>query len=400
MLLAACGGGTAAQPTQAPADAAPTQAPAGDAAPTQAPAGDAAPTQAPAGDGATEVDRSKLSAELRVYNWTDYIDPAVIEDFESEYGVKVILDLYESNEDMIAKVQSDSGAYDIVVPSDYAVETMWRANMLAELDKSMLPNMSHLDPGLLGKYFDEQNTYSVPYMYGITGIAYNKAQFAELGLPAPDSWSALFDPAQIKKYEENNRQFSMLDDERETPGAALRSIGKSLNDTDPANLTQVEQILTTQKASPAMAYNSSDVNRKLAGGDYIIAHAWSGMAMQARNGLGDEFAGNPDIEFVMPKEGGMIWMDNMAIMAGSPNIYTAHVFINYLLQPEIAARNTEYIGYLTPNKDAVPLLSEEVKALYAQGFAPDEAMYERLEWAIRNESTSAFTELWTRVKGE
>lgn len=131
-----------------------------------------------------------------------------------------------------------------------------------------------------------------------------------------------------------------------------------------------------------------------------MAHAWSGMAMQARNGLGEEFDGNPDIEFVMPKEGGMIWMDNMAILADSPNQYTAHIFINFMLRPEIAARNTEYVGYLTPIPDAVPMLSQEVKDLYAQGFAPDEEMYQRLEWAVRNETTTAFTDLWTAVKGE
>jgi spermidine/putrescine transport system substrate-binding protein len=158
-------------------------------------------------------------------------------------------------------------------------------------------------------------------------------------------------------------------------------------------------LLQAQKPLIA-AYNSSDVNRKLASGEYVIAHAWSGMAMQARNGLGEEFSGNPDIAFVIPKEGGTIWMDNLAILADSPNAYTAHVFINFLLRPEIAARNAEYVGYLTPNKDAVPLLSAETKALYAEGFAPDEAMLERLEWIEKNDGTAVFTDLWTAVKGE
>jgi spermidine/putrescine transport system substrate-binding protein len=124
------------------------------------------------------------------------------------------------------------------------------------------------------------------------------------------------------------------------------------------------------------------------------------MAMQARNGLGEEFAGNPDIRFVIPKEGGMIWMDNIAILNDSPNAYTAHVFIDFLMRPELAAQNTEYIGYLTPNKDAVALLSQEVKDLYAQGFAPDETVRQRLEWAQRMTGSTAFTDLWTAVKGE
>lgn len=376
LLIAACGGGTTAP------------------APTSAPAatGAAAPTGAPAEPAGGQVDTSKLATELRFFNWSDYIDPTILEDFEKEYGVKVVLDLFSTNEEMIAKVRAGNSGYDIVVPSDYAVETMWRENLLAKLDKSLLPNLTHIDPGLLDKYFDAGNTYSVPYMYGISGIAYNKQSFPN----GVDSWAALFDPAQIEAY---RGQFSMLDDERETPGAALKYLGKSLNDTSPESLKQAEELLKAQKEYIA-AYNSDDVNRKLASGEYVIAHAWSGMAMQARNGLGEEFSGNPDIAFVMPKEGGMIWMDNLAILADSPNAYTAHVFFDFLMRPEIAARNAEYIGYLTPNTDGAAMLPDEVKALYDEGFAPNEEMYGRLEWAVRNETNSAFTDLWTAVKGE
>jgi spermidine/putrescine transport system substrate-binding protein len=387
LLLAACGGSAPATSSSEYGSGADTSA---DAAAAPAAAATSAP--APANRAAGEVDSSKLSGELRFYNWTDYIDPTILEDFEKEYGVTVILDNYDANEDMIAKVRAGGAGYDIVVPSDYAVQIMAADNLLAPLDKALLPNLVHADPGLLNKYFDEGNTYSVPYLYGLTGIAYNK-QFFPNGV---DSWAALFDPAQAEKYK---GQFSMQDDERETPGAALKYLGKSLNETDPAALQQVQELLQAQKPLIA-AYNSSDVNRKLASGEYVIAHAWSGMAMQARNGLGEEFSGNPDIAFVIPKEGGTIWMDNLAILADSPNAYTAHVFINFLLRPEIAARNAEYVGYLTPNKDAVPLLSAETKALYAEGFAPDEAMLERLEWIEKNDGTAVFTDLWTAVKGE
>jgi spermidine/putrescine transport system substrate-binding protein len=368
LALAACGSPAPAAPTAAPAPVEGGETPA---------------------DG---VDRSRLSSELRFYNWTDYIDPALLEEFEAEYGVSVILDSFDANEDMIAKVRAGGSGYDIVVPSDYAVEIMWRDGLLQEIDKSLLTNLDHIDPELLDTYFDPGNRYSIPYMYGISGIAYNKSFFPN-GI---DSWAALFDPAQIEAY---RGQFSMLDDERETPGAALRYLGKSVNDTDPAALAEAQALLQAQRDVIA-AYNSSDVNRKLASGEYVIAHAWSGMAMQARNGLGDEFSGNPDIEFVMPKEGGVIWMDNLAILKDSPNAYTAHVFIDYLTRPEVAARNTEYIGYLTPNIDGAELLPDEIKALYAAGFAPNDEMYERLEWIVRTEETSAFTELWTAVKGE
>ncbi len=378
LLLAACGGGNEASPGNEYGSAGGEQS-------ADTPGGTAATASG-------EVDRSKLSAELYFYNWSEYVDPALLEAFEAEYGVKVILDTYDSNEDMIAKVRAGNSGYDLVIPSDYAVTTLAQDGLVAPLDKALLPNITHLDPALLDQYFDQGNTYSMPYMYGISGIAYNAKDFPN-GI---DSWAALLDPAQIEPF---TGRFSMLDDERETPAAALKWLGSSLNEEDPAVLQQAQDILIAQKPFLA-AYNSSDVNRKLASGEYVLAHAWSGMAMQARNGLGEDFSGNPDIRFVIPKEGGMIWMDNISILKDSPNIYTAHVFIDFLMRPENAAQNTEYIGYLTPNKDAVPLLSQEVKDLYAEGFAPDETVRERLEWAQRVQGSTAFTDLWTAVKGE
>lgn len=376
LTLAACGGQPAASPGNEYGGGGATEP---------------ATAQPSAGD-ELQVDRSRLSSELRFFNWTDYIDPSILEDFEKEYGVRVIVDLFDANEDMLAKVRAGRSGYDIVTPSDYAVEIMWRDGLIAKLDKSLLPNLKNIDPDLLDKYFDPGNVYSVPYMYGITGIAYNR-QFFPNGV---DSWAALFDTAEIARY---RGQFSMLDDERETPGAALRYLGYSLNETDPEALRRAQELLIAQKPFLA-AYNSSDVNRKLASGEYVIAHAWSGSALQARNGLGDEFSGNPDIAFVIPKEGGMIWMDNMVILADSPNAYTAHVFMNFLMRPDIAARNAEYIGYLSPNAEGIKLLPQEIIDLYNEGFAPDDEVIKRLEWAERNEQTAAFTALWTAVKGE
>jgi len=359
MLLAACGGGGGAQTTETPAGG---------------------------------VDRNRLSRELYFYTWSDYIDPALLAQFEAAYGVRVIVDIYDSNEDLIAKLRAGNSGYDLVVPSDYAVSIMAAENLAAPLDKSLLPNLGRLDPDLLNQPFDPDNAISVPYLYGITGIAYNVKSFPA-GL---DSWSAVFDANAIAAY---RGKFSMLDDERETPGAALRYLGHSLNETDPAILRQVEALLIAQKPYLA-AYNSADVNRKLASEEYVLAHAWSGSALQARNGLEGDFAGNPDIRFVIPKEGGMIWMDNLVIVADSPNSYTAHVFINFLLDPAVAAQNVGWTGFLTPNRDALPLLPEDLQVLYAEGFAPDDEVRQRLEWAIRNEQTAVFTDLWTAVKGQ
>ena len=372
--IAACGAAPAATDTPA----------------AEAPAGDAPASTGPAIDPA--VDKTKLAKEIHFLNWTDYLAPEILTNFEATYGVKVIVDNFDANEDMIAKIRAGGSGYDMVTPSDYAVQTMATEGLLQPLDKAQLTNISHIEPTLLNKYFDEGNTYSVPYMYGITGIAYNKKTFPT----PPDSWSTVFD---LKALEQYKGQFSMLDDEREVPGAALKYFGYSLNETSPEAIAKVQALLIAQKPFLA-SYNSSDVNRKLSSGEYLFAHAWSGQAMQARNGLGDEFSGNPDIGFVIPKEGGMIWMDNMVVLKESPNAYTVQVFMNYLLDPAVAAVNTEYIGYLTPNKDAIPLLDPTISALYAEGFSPSPEVMKRLEWAVRNEKTAVFSDVWTAVKGQ
>lgn len=373
-LLAACGGTPAA---------------------TQPPSDDpyaSGTTDSPGAAPSDGVDRSRLSNELYFFNWGDYIDLDTLAQFEAEYGVRVIYDTYDSNEDMIAKVRAGNSGYDVVVPSDYAVQIMIEEGLVQPLDKSLLDNLGNMSPDYMGAYFDPDNTYSVPYMLGLTGLAYDSSAFPD----GVESWAAIFDPAQLPAI---SGRFSMLDDERETPGAALKFRGYSLNETDPAALQQAQELLIAQKPFLA-AFNSSDVNRKLASGEYVIAHTWSGTAMQARTGLDGEFSGNPAIEFVIPQEGGTIWMDSLMILSDSPNAYTAHVLINFLMRPDIAAQNAGYIGYITPVPAAIPLLPQEVQELYAAGFAPNDELLERLEWIERTEETAVFTDIWTIVKGE
>jgi spermidine/putrescine transport system substrate-binding protein len=343
-----------------------------------------------------EIDKSKLAKELHLFNWADYIDPTIQEDFEKEFGVKVVVDVFDSNEDMIGKVRPGNSGYDIVFPSDYAVDIMARENLLAKLDKALLPNLKNIKPDLLNLYYDKGNVYSAPYNTGTTGLAYDKTKFPT----PPDSWGVVFDPAQAEKFK---GQFSMLDDAREVPGAAMKYIGKSLNGTDPADLAKVEQILIAQK--PLIAgYDSSNYSRNLASGQIVIAHAYNNGALQARMGLeGDDgYPGNPNIGFFIPKEGGTIWQDNMCILAGIPeaNAYTAHVFIDYMMRPDVAAKNEQYILGLTPNAEAEKLLPADLQELFKEGFAPDEETLKRLEWIERNDKTSAYDDLWTKVKGQ
>jgi spermidine/putrescine transport system substrate-binding protein len=404
LLLAACGQGGAAQPaaetpatsadapttaaaTAAPADAQPTEAPtAAEATPAPASEGEAAPA------GELEVDRSKLSQALNVYAWSDYIAPEVLESFQEEYGVAVSVDTFGSNEDMIAKVRPGSSGYDVAQPSDYAVQIMASENLLAPLDKAMLPNLANIKPENLDLYFDKGNQYSVPFNYGTTGLAYSKKAFPT----PPDSWAVVFDAAQAEQIK---GQFSMLDDAREVPGAALKFLGKSLNDTDAASLAQVEELLKAQKPFLA-AYDSDTVSRKLAAGEVVIAQCYNNVALQARMGIEGDFDGNPDIGFFIPKEGGTIWQDNFVVLADSPNQYTAFVFLNYMLRADVAAKNTEYNLGLSPNAAAEKLLPADLGTLYGEGFAPDADTVKRLEWIERNDATGAFDTLWTAVKGE
>ncbi|MBC8077125.1 MAG: spermidine/putrescine ABC transporter substrate-binding protein, partial [Chloroflexales bacterium] len=342
--------------------------------------------------GDAAVDKAKLAETLNVYAWSDYIAPETVKGFEDEYGVKVSIDTYGNNEDMIAKVRPGSSGYDVVQPSDYAVQIMASDKLLAPLDKAMLPNLSSIKPENLDLYFDKGNVYSVPFNYGTTGLAYSKKAFPT----PPDSWAVVFDAAQA---EQRKGQFSMLDDSREVPGAALKYLGKSLNDTDAANLAQAEELLKAQKPFLA-SYDSDTVSRKLAAGEIVIAQCYNGVALQARMGIEGDFDGNADIGFFIPKEGGTIWQDNFAVLADSPNQYTAFVFLNYMLRPEVAAQNTAYNLGLSPNADAEKLLPADIATLYNEGFAPSADTIKRLEWIERNDKTGAFDTLWTAVKGE
>jgi spermidine/putrescine transport system substrate-binding protein len=331
-------------------------------------------------------DRSKLGKELHIFSWADYWpvedDNNLLRDFQEACGVEVTLDTYPSNEDLAARIRAGNSGYDIIIPSDYMVDILIQEGRLLKLDKSQIPNIANLDPNQMGLYYDPNNEYSLPYQYGMTGIAYNKSEVN----PAPDSWAALFDPTQLQPYA---NKVSMLDDEREGVGAALKYRGNSYNSTDAAQIAQAKELLLAQK--PLLArYDSENVSGGLSSGEIVMAHAWNGAAALARSE-------NPDIEWILPKEGGVIWQDNLAIPSDAPEPYTAHVFINNVLDGKIGARITDFTYYLTPNKAAAPLVSEEVRQLQ---FYPDDEMRKRLEYIERNADPALYSDVWTEVKGQ
>lgn len=394
LTIAACGGAAPAAAPAEPKEEAPAQeaaAPTEEAAPVEeaAAAEEAAPAEESSDAAMSDRcgDKSKLSPELNFFNWSDYIDEEIFPMFEEECGVKVTMDLYSTNEDMIAKVQAGNSGYDVIVPSDYAVEIMINDNLLAELDKANIPNIKNLKPETMGMYYDPENKYSLPYQWGTTGLAYNVTAFPD---GPPDSWAAIFEPDQVCQ---NSGFVSMLDDERESIGAALKYLGYSYNDTDPAHQEEAKNLLLGQKDCLA-GYNSDNFNQTLAAEEVMLAHAWSGGTALAR----DE---NENVFFVIPKEGGSIWQDNMAIPADAPHKYTAEVFINYLLEPDIGAMISNYNYYFTPNAAAEPLLDEYYFNLLKDGgMLVDDEIMSRLEWIKRDENSIIFSDTWTAVKAQ
>lgn len=287
----------------------------------------------------------KLAKELRLYNWDRYMDPQVLKDFEREFGVRVIEDKFASNEDLLAKIQA-SGGYDVIVPSDYTVQIMIRRQLLAPLDHRNLPNLKNLGRRFREMAYDPGNRYSVPYLWGTSGLGYSRKHFRK----PPDGWDDVFNPDKLKKYK---GRVSMLNDMRETIGAALIYKGFSPNTTDPSQLEAAKQVLLAQK--PYLAkYDSEAYKDSLAAGETVLAHGWSGEILARREE-------NPDVAFVVPREGSFLFVDNLAVPKTSKNKYTAEVFINYLLRPEVAARNSSYLRYPTPNEAAEALIDPRLE---------------------------------------
>jgi spermidine/putrescine transport system substrate-binding protein len=329
-------------------------------------------------------DPSKLSAEIFLYNWVEYIDPAIKDQFEAECGVKVVETNYDSNETLLATIQAGGADYDIVVPSDYMVQLMISEGMLMELDFDVISNIAHMEPQNVHQYLDPEQKYTVPYFWGTSGFAVDTNAVAEY----EDSWSMLFDPN--SPY---CGQISMLDDERETIGAALMYLGYSINDTDPAHLEEAKNALIAQSEC-IKAYDSQTNDDLLIQGETVLAHIWTGDAILASL---PDLGGREGIVYVIPQEGCTIWQDNMAVPVGAPNPYTAMVFINYVNDPEVAAQNAEFVGYGTPNAAAKEFIDPAILA--------DEAIYPpadvsaRLQWIEDvGDALELYDRIWTEFK--
>ena len=329
-------------------------------------------------------DTSKLSDELLFYTWVEYIDPTIKDQFEQECGVKVVETNFDSNETLLATIQAGGAGYDVIVPSDYMVQLMIDEGMLMEIDFSTVTNIKNMDPLNTNQYFDPDQKYSVPYFWGTSGFAVDTNVVSDF----TDSWSMVFDPN--SPY---CGKISMLDDQRETLGAALMYLGYPINDTDPAHLEEAKNLLIEQSKC-VKAYDSQTNDDLIISGETAFAHIWTGDAILA--GLPDS-GGREGIVYVIPQEGCTIWQDNLAVPVGAPNAYTAMVFINYLNIPEIAAQNAEWVGYGTPNVAAKEFIDPEVLA--NEGIYPSAEVSARLQWIEDvGDALQLYDRIWTEFK--
>ncbi|MET3575802.1 ABC transporter substrate-binding protein [Bhargavaea ullalensis] len=297
---------------------------------------------------------------ITVYNWGEYIDPDLLKQFTEETGIRVVYETFDSNEAMMTKIQQGGTSYDVAVPSEYMIEKMRENNLLIPLDHSKLPNLKHIDPYFLDLPFDPDNEYSIPFFWGTLGIVFNPELLG--GQYDFSSWDDLWDPALRQKV-------ILVDSAREVVGMGLNILGYSLNSTDRRELDEASAKLS-ELAPNVKAIIGDEITQMMQRNEASVALTWSGQAA-------DMMSENDSLDYAVPEEGSNLWFDNMVIPKTAANIDGAHKFINFMLDPEVAAQNADYVGYSTPNKDALGLMDPEV--VNDERFYPDEETREHLE---------------------
>lgn len=324
----------------------------------------------------------EVTGPLQLAMWYEEVVPEVLEDFEALYGVEIDYDTYSSNEQLLAMLEAGETQYDLVFPSDYAVQILIEQGVAQKLNKDNIPNRLKLTT-VLAYYFDPPNDYSMPFQWGTTGIAYNSRVFES----PPDSWTFLFDPSQLERHQ---GKITMLDEERETIGAALLYLGYDVNDTNPEHLAAAATLLLTQQ--PYLAgYDSEGYATALASEEILLAHAWSGQAATAARE-------NDAIRYVVPTEGAVIWMDNMVIPQGSAHKCTVELLMNYLIEPSVSAQISSHTLYQSPVPSAEPLYSAEAKEILARGFAISGETINRLQWIEYRGDPQTYTRVWEQLR--
>lgn len=320
--------------------------------------------------------------KLVVYNWGEYIDPEVLTMFEEETGIDIVYEEFETNEILYPKISSGAIAYDVICPSDYMIQRMIENDLLSEINFDNIPNLKNIGKQYLeqSRQFDPENKYSVPYCWGTVGILYNKMMVDE----PVDSWSILWDP----KYKDN---ILMQDSVRDAFGVTLKYLGYSLNSTDLDELTEAKNLLIEQKPL-VQAYVIDQVRDKMIGNEAALGVIYSGEAIYTQKE-------NPNLEYVISKEGSNIWIDSWVIPKNAEHKENAEKFINFLCRPDIALMNFEYITYSTLNEAARELIEDESIRNSEIAF-PDLSKYDNLETFqyLGTEADQVYGDLWNKVK--
>lgn len=324
------------------------------------------------------------NGQVIVYNWGEYIDPEIIDLFEEETGIDVIYEEFETNEIMYPKIQSGAIAYDVVCPSDYMIQRMIENDLLAEINYDHIPNLKYIGDNYMkmSRQFDPENKYSVPYLWGTVGILYNKKMVDE----PVDSWGILWD----KKYEDS---ILMQDSVRDAFAVALKYLGYSLNSTDLDELEAAKNLLIEQKPL-VQAYVIDQVRDKMIGGEAALGVIYSGEALYCQQE-------NPDLDYVIPKEGTNIWIDSWVIPKNAKNVENAEAFINFLCRPDIAKMNFDYITYSIPNTAGRDLIEDESLRNSPIAF-PDDSKLENCETFqfLGDDNDALYNRLWREIKSK
>lgn len=323
---------------------------------------------------------SASAEELTVFNWFDYIDPAVIDLFEDETGITVKYVNFTTNEEMYTKLEAGAGTYDVIFPSEYMIERMIAHDMLEELDLSAMPNFANVMDRLKDPSYDPGNRFSVPYMWGTLGYLYNTEMVDE----ELTSWSALFD----EKYAGN---VIMMNSMRDSIGLALKYLGYSMNTRNEAELNEAKDLLIKQKQDKIQCgYLLDETKDKMVGGEAAIGVVYSGDAQYA-------IEKNESLVYVVPEEGSNIWVDGMCIPKGSKNVEGAMKFIDFLCREDIAAMNFDYIYYCSPIQAVVDGLDEEEAA--QSTINPSEDVVSRCEYFNDVEDVmSLYENVWMEIR--
>jgi len=360
------------------------------------PAAPAAPTvAAPAAAPAVVTDDEKV---LNIYNWSDYIAEDTIANFEKETGIKVTYDVFDSNELLEAKMVSGNTGYDLVVPSLQYLARQVQAGVFQPLDKSKLTNYGNLDPAIMARIakLDPDNAHALNWLWGTTGIGYNVAKVeAALGPNAPvASWDIVFKPEYISKLKSCG--VAVLDTPGELLPIALNYLGEDPNSTDEAVIRKGEALLT--KVRPYITeFNSSEYINELANGDICLAVGWSGDVFQAAT-RAEEAKNGIEIKYNIPKEGAPMWFDMIAIPKDAKHPINAHLFLDYILRPEVMAGISNYVAYANANQASTPMIDKSV--LENPGVnPPPETMDKLFTFAVVPPDTDRlYTRIWTKLK--